>query len=334
MRILIIHPGALGDLLLAIPAILALRSACSPCMITIIAGTNFLDFLKHHQVADATISIDTQALAALCSNALKRSTLWGYFFSEFERIVAWMDDADGMIEYALRTLGVRDIVIQSPRHAERRGMPLREWYRSSVEQWCDVGVCHLPCIVPTSHELGMGKNILVRANVLTGKNHRIVAIHPGSGSRAKNWDVHRFVDGLRDIKNTPDLSSIVLCGPADDAVVSSLLDSVSCATDDAISVVKDLSLLQLVGVLGHCAAYIGNDSGVTHLAASIGVSTIAVYGPTDPRLWAPLGEHVLCFRGSIGCRCSTTEEQLRCHRPCFPGDTNEVWRSMHALCSE
>lgn len=61
---------------------------------------------------------------------------------------------------------------------------------------------------------------------------------------------------------------------------------------------KDLSLLQLVGVLGHCVAYIGNDSGVTHLSAEIGVPTMAVFGPTDPMVWAPSGAHVQYFRGS------------------------------------
>jgi ADP-heptose:LPS heptosyltransferase len=45
-------------------------------------------------------------------------------------------------------------------------------------------------------------------------------------------------------------------------------------------------------MLARCAAFIGNDSGITHLAAAVGAPTLAVFGPTDPALWAPRGKAV------------------------------------------
>ena len=333
MRILIVHPGALGDLLLALPAIISLRARRSPCSITVMAGSSFLSFLQHHRVADSTISVDSQALAALCAADLDSDTRWGAFYAGFDIVIAWMEDSDGMMEYSLRALGVPHVFMQSPRGAERLRVPVSEWYLSSVEQFCDRDIFDLPIVKPTEQELEMGVMILREANVLPTRN-RIFAIHPGSGSIIKNWDLHRFIDVLLYITEMPGISPLVLCGPADEAVLCSLMASTRIGACAGLPVLKDLSLLQLVGVLGHCAAFIGNDSGVTHLAAGIGVLTMAVFGPTNPMLWAPSGAHVQCFRGCVRCHCQTATEKKGCHRPCFPEDADAVKQTISAMfCS-
>lgn len=85
---------------------------------------------------------------------------------------------------------------------------------------------------------------------------RNVYIHPASGSAGKNWphfgELQRRVPG---------------CCP----------------------IPPDLTLLQLMRELCRCRAFVGNDSGITHLAAYIGCPTIALFGPTDPRTWGPIG---------------------------------------------
>ena len=72
-------------------------------------------------------------------------------------------------------------------------------------------------------------------------------------------------------------------GPADDDAAA-LLETVPGAC-----VARDLPLRVLAALLARAGAYVGNDSGVTHLAAASGAPTIALFGPTDPRVWAPLG---------------------------------------------
>ncbi len=58
-----------------------------------------------------------------------------------------------------------------------------------------------------------------------------------------------------------------------------------------------LELAEAGAVLSECALYVGNDSGITHLAAGLGVPTVAVFGPTDPAVWRPLGPRVRVVRG-------------------------------------
>jgi heptosyltransferase-3 len=83
-----------------------------------------------------------------------------------------------------------------------------------------------------------------------------VAVHPGSGSAKKNWP--RFAELMG-------RSSAIRPLP------------------------QNLSLVELADYLCRCRAFVGNDSGITHLAAYLGCPTVALFGPTDPRIWGPIG---------------------------------------------
>ena len=66
----------------------------------------------------------------------------------------------------------------------------------------------------------------------------------------------------------------------------------------AAKLATDLSLTDVVGLLACADAFVGNDSGVTHLAAAMGLKTCAMFGPTDPALYRPIGPTLAVFRDS------------------------------------
>jgi heptosyltransferase-3 len=123
-----------------------------------------------------------------------------------------------------------------------------------------------------------------------GPDARAVTIHPGSGSPAKCWPAESCAPLVRRL-TTPVL---LLEGPADAAACERLraLLPPSCPTVPAAG----LSLLQSAAILERSALFVGNDSGISHLAAALGVPTLAVFGPTDPAVWAPLGRRVAVVR--------------------------------------
>lgn len=101
---------------------------------------------------------------------------------------------------------------------------------------------------------------------------RRVVIHPFSGSRAKNWPVECF----REVAHGLDLPVAFTAGPEE-------------ALEDAV---RFGSLWELARWIAGASLYIGNDSGITHLAAATGVPVLALFGPTDPAVWAPRGQCV------------------------------------------
>jgi ADP-heptose:LPS heptosyltransferase len=120
-----------------------------------------------------------------------------------------------------------------------------------------------------------------------------LAIHPGSGSPRKNWPAERFA-ALADALS-PGRRFALVAGPADDQSSAALL-----ALAPRARVLRELPLRLLGGVLARAAVYVGNDSGVSHLAAAFGAPTLALFGPTDPAAWAPLGSLVRTLRGEAG----------------------------------
>ena len=117
-------------------------------------------------------------------------------------------------------------------------------------------------------------------------NVPLLIVHPGSGGSAKRWSEAGFLEVARRWRHRGGVVRVVL-GPAE-------RDEVSRWPVDGI--VLDPSLEQLAGLLPSGEAYLGNDSGVSHLAAVSGARGAVLFGPTDPELWRPLSNDLRVVR--------------------------------------
>jgi ADP-heptose:LPS heptosyltransferase len=111
----------------------------------------------------------------------------------------------------------------------------------------------------------------------------VLAIQPGSGSPAKNWPLAKFVALAGEAAGRLGLKPVFMLGEAEERIRDGL------AADRRFPVAAGMSALELAERLSACAAYVGNDSGVTHLAVALGLPVVALFGPTDPRIWGPGG---------------------------------------------
>jgi ADP-heptose:LPS heptosyltransferase len=128
---------------------------------------------------------------------------------------------------------------------------------------------------------------------------RFLAVHTGSGSSAKNWPRERFLDVAGTLAG--DRHWLLVEGPAEDPVRGA----------PALAVVaRELPLRVLGALLARTGLYLGNDSGVTHLAAAAGAKTLALFGPTDPETWAPVGPWVRTLRAPGGELDALSEEAV------------------------
>lgn len=137
-----------------------------------------------------------------------------------------------------------------------------------------------------------------------GRGVRPAAVHPGSGGKPKCWPPSRFAD-LAARLGAPIL---LVEGPADGDACRRVSDLL--APSVAVVRAAGVSLPRLAALLAESRGYIGNDSGVSHLAAALGVPAVVVFGPTDPAVWAPLGPRVHAVPPGGGGLWPTVDEVL------------------------
>ncbi|HEY1413717.1 MAG TPA: glycosyltransferase family 9 protein [Rhodopila sp.] len=117
----------------------------------------------------------------------------------------------------------------------------------------------------------------------------IIILAPTANWQPKVWPAERFAEAFRQLSRSqiPNALPVVLGGPgpAERAMAAPLL----AALPDARDLVGTVTLPEAAAVLQRAALFIGNDSGLMHLAAAAGAPTIGLFGPTDAATYAPSG---------------------------------------------
>ena len=145
---------------------------------------------------------------------------------------------------------------------------IHSWYGTQREEF-RAAVAHHPFTfypaLPTAPPSGVPRI------GISGPRHGSVILHPFSGSAKKNWPLEHFRELAEQLANVE-----WTCGPEE------RLDGARRFGD----------LAELARWISGARLYIGNDSGITHLAAAVGTPALALFGPTDPAIWCPGGAHV------------------------------------------
>jgi heptosyltransferase-2 len=111
----------------------------------------------------------------------------------------------------------------------------------------------------------------------------LIVVFPGSGSPGKNWPADKFaaLASKLSLSLSNRASVAVILGPAEISLEPIFLDS-------GVPVLKHLDLPTVAAIARVASAFVGNDSGVSHLAAAAGASGVVIFGPTDPARWGPV----------------------------------------------
>ncbi|MCX5772825.1 MAG: glycosyltransferase family 9 protein [Candidatus Hydrogenedentes bacterium] len=269
MRTLVIHLGGIGDFLLSCPALSGLRR-CGP--VDLLGKRERLEVAVDGGLADVAHDADACDLDTLFSTPSPRLQK---FLAGYDRCVAWLRPDEVMLD-AMCGCGVKQT------HAYP-GLPPAGWSRHASAYYLD-------CL--DLEDPGPPRLSFQASEVMPDLD---VVIQPGSGGRQKNWplDDYRVVaDEL-----TGRGRQVAWCtGPAEEQM-QGLQPSL-----------PPMSLARLGRTLARARLYIGNDSGITHLAAASGCPTLAIFGPTNPTVWAPRGANVRVIQGKEG--FPTAEEVL------------------------
>jgi heptosyltransferase III len=279
-RALVIRGGALGDFLLTLPVLNTLREAAPSSQLEVLAYPGIASLAKTSGLVDAVRSIEYGPLAGFFTRGTILDPGLRGFFGSFDLILSYLYDPDGIFAENLQNAGAARIIIGPHRPGESShaidqlaapltalGLPL-------------AGRATRLALTPAAH-----------GGALT------IAMHPGSGSPAKNWPVEnwRQLAGQLLAAN-PEVHLAIIGGEADAAAVGALrgLDK------SRVAFWENLPLPELATRLAGTRLYLGHDTGVSHLAAACGAPSLLLFGPTDPGVWAPPHEQVRVLRAPDG----------------------------------
>jgi heptosyltransferase-2 len=283
-KILIIRGGALGDFILTIPLLHSLRKSFLESHIELMANTSFAPLTRGY--INNWESIEKNGIwNYFCENKELPFELSDYF-SKFDLIVLLRPDKEGVFKKNLERSGVRNIIYKDPASVPDE----IHFSRYLIDSLLPLGITangYKPNINFIDEELRFAEGFFENNELAED----VVAIHPGSGSEKKNWMAERFA-GVANILSKKGMKVILISGPADEKEKENFLNKVNFKP----IIAENIPLMKLAAILKRCAFYIGNDSGITHLSALTGVNTFAIYAPTNPATWRPLGENITVIK--------------------------------------
>jgi heptosyltransferase III len=161
----------------------------------------------------------------------------------------------------------------------------------------------------------------------------LVAIHPGSGGPRKCWPLDHFRELAHLLHSGENVFLVFFTGPAESGDLRDVMDAVVSGLPGDAAHFSGLGLPEVSTLLGLCSVYVGNDSGLTHTAAVAGTRVIALFGPTDPILWRPLGDKVTVLQGPLDCApCSDGQSRLCRERTCLSAiSPHDVFREASGI---
>ena len=303
LRGLILQPGAIGDCLLTLPLAAFMKDCIGVGGIDILGHSEYVGILPGRTCVDGVRSIDSVDLHRLFAKAKEFNLADGdpliNVFADYAWIVTFLGEPNSDFEQNLiftahcsHSAEVITLSMKPPRHFSEH---LTNFY---IQQFIEQSGLSLPsyqvrfsdCLIKaTGADLSGGREHLKDTGVDSSK--KLVVIQPGSGGSHKCWHLNNFLAVAKKLI-CEDIEVVFLLGPAEsdrfsNTTIENIRSTAKCLTN--------LSLAGALEVIGCADCYLGNDSGITHLAGALGIKTLAVFGPTNPAVYKPIGPTVTVF---------------------------------------
>lgn len=295
MRILIIKPSSLGDVVHALPTVNLIRRKYPQAHISWLVNDTLASLLQHSPILDEIIPFERRRFGSLRQ------------LPQFGNFLATLQHRHFDIAIDLQGLLRSGIISWSTRAPRRIGLSdAREGARFFYNEIAKVprahavdryllAARHLGCdSAPVEFPLGV-------STLATSEG--LIAVNPSARWATKLWGHDRFAELIRRLP----AERVVLTGSTDER---GQIDKIA---QGRRNLAGETDLFQLAELYRRCQVVITNDSGPMHLAAAVGTPVVAIFGPTDPSLTGPYGNQHVVLRAGIPCS------------PCFKGHcTNRV----------
>ena len=317
-RILIRSSNWLGDAVMSVPAVRAIKNGRPDIHVTMAAPAKIAPMWKLIPEVDAIIPLPDDSLLSVVRLFRQRMPFdVAILFPNSLRVAleSWLSGIPRRVGYRghWRSWLVNQIVREPrkpgpPEHHSLRFLRIARGCGAETEK--------------TSNVQRPTLNVqLSNSNQLSTINHQpLIGLCPGAEyGPAKRWLPERFAEAAAKI-SAQSSAQWILFGRKNDAAVGQQI--ATAIGDHCVNRIGQTTLEELIDGLRQCRLLLTNDTGTMHLAALLGVPVVAVFGSTEPRLTGPLGNGHIVLRHHVECS------------PCFLRECPIDFRCMKAVTAE
>ena len=277
-RILVIRGGAVGDTIVTLPALGALRQAFPGAIIELLGNPQRAVLAQHPHYVDRITDLERWDLYRLFSQSPTLSEIMVTFLSACELILSYLPAPDETFATNLRRYCQGQVLTWRPHPPAMVHITdhlLQPVIRLGHQPY---DACpHVP-LDPTAQEAAAQF-----WHTMGLPTQGVIAFHPGSGGAYKLWPMAGWKQVMAWAAQQG-IPGLLISGPAEQAHETRFWHTTDMPCWPHA---HHLPLPHLAAILARCQAVVGHDSGITHLAAAVGTTTLALFGPTDPFVWGP-----------------------------------------------
>jgi heptosyltransferase III len=282
-KILVVRGGAIGDFILTLPALAALRKQFPRTHIEVLGYSHIAGLAELAGYVNGVRSIEARALAGFFARRGELDDGLCDYFNDFNIVISYLYDPDGIFQENVARCTEAQFIAGPHRPKETQNIHATEVFLQPLERLTIFNANATPTIPLPERREHSAKGPL--------------AVHPGSGSEKKNWPEPSWEDFLRKVAQETDWKVLLVGGEAEEERLQRLASLVPV---ERLRVARSLPLNELAERLAACKAFVGHDSGISHLAAAVGTPVAALWGETNADIWRPRGEGVQLLRSPKG----------------------------------
>ena len=301
-KILVIRGGAIGDFILTLPAIAALRRQFPQAHLEVLGYPHIAQLAAGRRTRQPRpIHRSPRPGRLLRPRRPDRRRSCADYFSEFDLIVSYLYDPDDIFQTNVRLCTAAQFIAGPHRPDEQDKTHATKVYLKPLERLAIFEADSTPRLLLDATRLAAPKQSE------GGTTQHALALHPGSGSEAKNWPETKWIELIQQIVATTKSDLLLVGGEAEGDRLKRLAKLVPPAR---CKMAQSLPLIDLAKQLLSCAGFVGHDSGITHLAAALGLPCLVLWADTIEEIWRPQGERLAILRHENGIHEITVDHVL------------------------
>ena len=304
-KILVIRGGAIGDFILTLPAITALRRRFPRAHLEVLGYPHIAQLAVAGGLVDRVQPIEARGLAGFFARGGTLEPDLVDYFSEFELVISYLYDPDEIFKTNVGRCLAKQFIVGPHRPDETVRLHAAQVYLKPLERLAIFDADPVPRLSFNPQNVSGRADLPVRPDA--PQRVPTLVLHPGSGSEKKNWPELKWAGLIRQIAATTNWNVLLVGGEAEGERLQRLAGAMPSAR---CTVAQGLPLAELAQRIQSGAVFVGHDSGITHLAAAVGLPCVVLWADTVEEIWRPQGERLVVLKEITGVQSIGVEKVM------------------------